>query len=76
MNDREFLGYVEFHCRTERALFSGIHIVRLYELANKKHQCPVTKEEWYGMHDDIAGPLVISARALMAKEIKLKNLLK
>lgn len=32
-SDEEFLGYVEIHSRTERALFSGAHVLRFLKLA-------------------------------------------
>lgn len=72
MSDNEFLGYVESHCRTERALFNSGQIRRLYELAHMK---PPYLNGWYSMGVNVAQPLVDLARKSMEQEKKLKNLL-
>lgn len=63
MNDRQFLSYMESHCRTERKLFSRAQWERLCTLAN----APVILwqpegAEWGPLDPDIIDPLVKDAR--------------
>jgi len=46
MNDEEFLRYFELHSRTERALFSRGHVVRLMQLAFGDKVPPGTMKTW------------------------------
>jgi hypothetical protein len=64
MNDEQFIGYCETHCRTERALFSGAQVNRLEELAGVQ---PATlfANNWYTMRANYAQPLVDEARRRM-----------
>lgn len=36
MNDREFIGYCETHCRSDLALFAREQVVRIYQLAGQR----------------------------------------
>lgn len=60
--DESFLGYVELHCKTERALFSGRDVLRLYELADTAPQADIRLDAFYRMDDEYALPLVELAR--------------
>jgi hypothetical protein len=53
MNDRELIDYCELHCESERALFKGIHINRMLELAGhpKGFVSSVGYDEWVSVHD-------------------------
>ena len=59
MTDDDLIGYVELHCRTERALFHSKHIKRLFALAGE--DVP-NINGWYEMHADVADPLIAAAR--------------
>jgi hypothetical protein len=37
MSDEELIGYCEWHCQTERALFHSKHITRMLKLAGQEH---------------------------------------
>lgn len=60
MTDEEFLGYVEIHSRTPRALFHRKHAQRLIDMSGEG-TFPI-EGEWITIHDDIAQPLVDAAR--------------
>lgn len=61
--DDFFLGYVEIHSETDRALFSREHVRRLHELAG----VPVPDvPPFAAMHADYAKPLVTKARQRLA----------
>lgn len=62
MTDTEFLGYVERHCRTPRALFSWEHIKRLYELAGRTCEWDGKPPMFSAMWEEEALPLVELAR--------------
>lgn len=63
MNDETFLGYCHLHARTERALFSGVQIKRLYVLAGVEAGAPDVKDtDWLSMPADVADPLIEAAR--------------
>lgn len=62
--DERFLGYVEIHCSTERALFSGRDILRLYRLAAVDTQEGIDEKSFYTLHEDIALPLIELVRTL------------
>lgn len=47
-SDEEFLSYVEIHSRTERALFSGEHVIRFCKLAGRETNVPA--DGFYAMH--------------------------
>ena len=55
-NDDSFLHYCKIHCKTERALFSGVDAQRIYTLAGT----PVifSEDEFYDIHEDEMLPLV------------------
>lgn len=73
-DDEDFLGYVEIHCTTERALFSGIHVRRLYELSG--HACSgVYPTGWYSVHEYVAAPLIKAARLRLKEKEKPKVLI-
>lgn len=61
--DDSFLGYVELHSRTERALFHRVHVARLFKLAGKPE--PAGLPEWMSVREDVAIPLVRSARCIL-----------
>jgi hypothetical protein len=69
LTDEEFLGYVEYHCRTERALFEGAHVKRLLELAGEFREAnsrSVHPNEFVVMRPEFADPLIKKARERMA----------
>lgn len=59
-DDETFLGYVELHSKTERALFHKVHIERLLKLAGV-FMFPL-EGTWLAVHNDAAQPLVDIAR--------------
>src|SRR5690606_40675802 len=71
--DRSFLWYVELHCRTERALFSGKDVLRLYELADIAIQENIGASGFYRMGEGHALPLVELAR-LRAPKAEISGL--
>lgn len=66
--DKSFLGYVELHCETERALFSGRDVLRLYQLADVDPQEDIRLDSFYRMDDAHALPLVELARLRSPKK--------
>lgn len=70
--DLTFLGYVELHCKTERALFSGNDVLRLYELADVVPQEKIELNNFYRMDDMYALPLVELAKMRAPKPPRLK----
>lgn len=64
MDDDEFLGYCHLHSRTERALFSGVDVARLYKLAGREKHAPagLNPQGFFTMREGIADPLVEMAR--------------
>lgn len=69
MTDAEFLGYVDLHCRTERALFAREHVDRLYQLAGLppiRWEC--RQHGWFAppsfvaVRPSVANPLIEAAR--------------
>lgn len=67
--DETFLGYVDLHCKTERALFSGRDVLRLYELADTIPQEDIRLDAFYRMDDEYALPLVELARLRVPKAV-------
>lgn len=63
MTDNEFIRYCESHSSTPRALFHVDHINRLYKLAGEDKY--INGDGFIAMHDDVAHPLCIKARARM-----------
>ena len=73
MNDNEFLGYVDIHSETDRALFSMSHVRRLHVLAGVDlpfdercyglDQCFLTMDRYY------AKPLTLKARERIRAKI-------
>ena len=61
MNDDRFLGYVEWHCETDLALFSREHANRLLALAGRAPQNDLP--DFVAIHADVAKPLVTAARS-------------
>lgn len=60
---REFLGYVDAHSRTPRALFHGSHILRAFEMAALP--CPITeahREGFFAWHYMDAREVLEAAR--------------
>lgn len=69
LTDSEFLGYVEIHSRTERALFSQAHAQRLLRMAGNPPNFQLDpREALVSIHDDVADELVQMARERLAKE--------
>jgi hypothetical protein len=62
-DDESFLGYVDLHCTTERALFSGRDVIRLHKLAEVDVP-DVDEGSFYAMHEDLAQPLLELVRTL------------
>lgn len=64
MDDEEFLNYVDAHSRSERALFSGEHLIRLRELSGMflTAMGGINPDGFYALHDDQALPMVRRAR--------------
>ncbi len=69
MDDDQFLGYVEIHSHTERALFTVSQIRRLFDLAEVS--CPIRlsedPERWYTLDYYDAKPLVDKARTRLTE---------
>lgn len=65
-SDEEFLEYVEIHCHTPRAIFSGAHTMRLYKMAGYKviseGYFHLPEGQTYRMSYDVALSLVKIAR--------------
>lgn len=62
-SDDDFLGYVDLHSKTERALFSREHVLRLIKLANvPEGQYPLPMASFISVHADEARPLIERAR--------------
>lgn len=57
MTDEELIGYCELHCRTSRALFSGIQLNRMIELAgfpeNWLADIPDDVGIWVSVHEEM-----------------------
>lgn len=54
MTDEELIGYCEIHCETERALFSGSQINRMYALAGVDgERLSLRVDAFYSMHEDM-----------------------
>lgn len=49
------IGYCEIHCKTERALFKGIHINEMLELAGFPTNFPksVDPDQWISVHGEM-----------------------
>lgn len=67
MTNEEFLGYVELHSRTERALFAGEHLDRLLALAGRppiRWGCSQIgpRPALISIHHHVAAPLLEEAR--------------
>ena len=62
--DDGFLGYVDLHCRTERALFHRKHVLRLYKMAHAEAP-DLGMGSWFAMYQDVADPLIKKARGRM-----------
>lgn len=65
MNDEELLGYFELHSRTERALFSRDHIVRLSKLAGYPVKDVSRLPQFIAVHEPVAKPYIERARRRM-----------
>jgi hypothetical protein len=65
MDDDDFLSYVYTHSTTPRALFSREHVMRLAKLADAEAEIP-TFQGWVTLKDDVAHPLVLRAREILA----------
>jgi hypothetical protein len=57
--DKELLGYIDLHSRTERALLHIDHINRLLELAGRPR---ISGGGFYALHYEEAAPLIAEAR--------------
>lgn len=55
MTDEHLIGYCEIHCKTERALFKGMHVNRMLELAGNPPNFVrfVRHDDWYTMHEEM-----------------------
>jgi len=65
MTDEEFIGYCEIHCATQRALFLGRDINRMYALAGRT-DTRVPEGEWFTVRSQMMA-LCDSARKRLAK---------
>ena len=64
-DDKDFLGYFDLHCETERALFSTDHVRRLLRLAGveKRFELQLTHMGTFiSVKADVAKPLIERAR--------------
>ena len=68
MNDKEFLGYLETHGQTTRALTIGRDVNRLLMLAGHPEGYieKVNDDDWFHLHLEVSGPLIDMARARLA----------
>lgn len=68
-SDEDFLGYVEIHSQTERALYSGRDINRLLKLAGNPPGFVKSVDEkgFYSLHEPEARPLIDAAKRLLKR---------
>lgn len=64
-SDEEFLGYVDLHSRTERALFHAEHVRRLYKMAGRPAPSGLGENEFVAVYHDHAERLIKLARKKM-----------
>lgn len=62
VDDHELIGYSETHCQTQRAMFTGAQLQRMFDLAGMKPSQPLVGYEWYSMQGDML-KLCSAARA-------------
>jgi len=68
-SDDDFLGYVDLHSRTERALFSREDILRLIKLANiPEGQYSLPLGSFISVHASEARPLIERARRQLKRQ--------
>lgn len=55
MNDEDLIGYCEIHCTTERALFSGVQVNRMIELAGfpSTFVSGVKSSGWFSIYQEM-----------------------
>lgn len=67
MDDKELIGYAALHCRTDRALFSIDHLIRLHELAGVDLPQSVRHRSFCSVYRDYMDPLLEKARKNLKK---------
>ena len=65
-SNEEFLDYVKWHSRTERAAFCGAHIKRLFALAGRSAPADVTDRHFLSVRSDVADQLIAEAKARLS----------
>ena len=50
---KKLIGYCSLHCHTERALFSGRDVARMFELAGEPLEHPPDASQFFSMHDEM-----------------------
>ena len=67
--DKNFLGYVDLHSETERALFSREQVLRLLKLANvAKGEYTLPMGSFISVNADVAKPLIERARRQLKRQ--------
>ena len=52
--DHKLIGYCEIHCETDRALFNGKDVARMFELAGEPLEHPPSARQFISMHQEMA----------------------
>lgn len=62
MTDAELLDYAHYHSRTDRALFSKEHAIRLCQLSGREDMLPQITGAFIAIHADVCDRLIAAAR--------------
>lgn len=64
MNDKELLGYLETHCRTDLGLVHKDHLKRLFELAGEPKRSILRLDQgtWWSTSPEALDPIIERAR--------------
>jgi len=75
MNDKEFIGYCDAHCKTERALFSSEQINRIIKLAGNPdtYDDSIPLHQWLSVKEEMQNLCDLARSKLMLSEINLSN---
>jgi hypothetical protein len=66
-SDVEFLGYVEEHSKTERAMFSAEHIIRFFKLAGEDVDIAPDSLQFHSLYYDSIRGMLETARVAVRK---------